>query len=609
MGRRARASSSEGAAAHILLATNVFYAATGQEWLLLLMAALVLLSVRLQQFHREQAWTRHQVDFSPEYRLDLYVVSGFATVGIMAMMLMAPNVRLQPVVNAFWSFFDAPYLQIERRSERLLTGLDRPPRRLIGGGDVTIGGLPRAHLLGGAPALSEQVVLRVRIDSPLPPNLTPNYRWRALTFSVYNGRGWENPPPIDVQRYKSGEIWAQALAESRPLLQQSFDFGRGQPYWLYALAEPVMVDRPYRVHLRAPGDPVGLDIRAGRYTVISALANASEAAMRAAPPADAQALAPYLQLPPDIPPRVYKLARTLGARLDNAYDQARAIEAYLRRYRYNLQVPSPPVQRDVVDWFLFDLRQGYCDYYATSMVVMARSLGIPARLAIGYAPGTLDPETGWMTVTEADAHSWPELYFEGLGWIPFEPTAARVVYVWPASAPAPEDQSLQNAAANAATLERLRRRLWWTHGLWRWPVALLLVLGLSLAIRTVGREWLLRRRAQHAWQLGYWRLATWGQKWGIATADWLTPTETRQLWALALHQEPLPDRLVQETMTAIDALMAGMMQRSYAPAHVWLPDAQARRIWRRLRWHLWSVRLHRVWQRLWRHFPGPDSSL
>jgi hypothetical protein len=88
-------------------------------------------------------------------------------------------------------------------------------------------------------------------------------------------------------------------------------------------------------------------------------------------------------------------------------------------------VSAPPLERDVADYFLFDLRQGYCDYYATAMVVLARMAGLPARLVVGYASGTYDPENARYVVTEADAHSWVEVYFSGYGWIEFEPTAGR----------------------------------------------------------------------------------------------------------------------------------------------------------------------------------------
>ncbi|MFC2026044.1 transglutaminase family protein, partial [Chloroflexota bacterium] len=86
-------------------------------------------------------------------------------------------------------------------------------------------------------------------------------------------------------------------------------------------------------------------------------------------------------------------------------------------------MPAPPSEQEITDYFLFDLQEGYCDYYATTMVVMARSIGIPARLVMGYAQGEYDETTGGYIVTEASAHSWVEVYFPEIGWIEFEPTA------------------------------------------------------------------------------------------------------------------------------------------------------------------------------------------
>jgi hypothetical protein len=102
----------------------------------------------------------------------------------------------------------------------------------------------------------------------------------------------------------------------------------------------------------------------------------------------------------------------------------------------------------VVDYFLFDSKQGFCDYYATAMVVLARSAGIPARPAFGFATGTFDPSQGKYTVLQSDAHAWPELYFPGIGWVEFEPTAVMAEIPRPAGAvtavtnpvlPQPED--------------------------------------------------------------------------------------------------------------------------------------------------------------------------
>jgi len=133
----------------------------------------------------------------------------------------------------------------------------------------------------------------------------------------------------------------------------------------------------------------------------------------------------YLQLPPSLPERVRQLASELTKGKINAYDKAKAIEAYLRTYPYDLNIPAPPEGLDVADYFLFDLKKGYCDYYATSMVVLARASGLPARFVSGYSPGSYDAPNAQYVVRELHAHSWAEVYFPEIGWIEFEPTAAQ----------------------------------------------------------------------------------------------------------------------------------------------------------------------------------------
>ncbi len=141
----------------------------------------------------------------------------------------------------------------------------------------------------------------------------------------------------------------------------------------------------------------------------------------------------YLQIPMRFPDRVRELAQEVTAEGSTPYRKMELLQDYLRQnYEYTNQ-PDLSLKKsdDFVDAFLFEIKQGYCDYYSTSMVMMARSLGIPARWVKGYSPGTQPdlefmqriPETGMAyQVNNADAHSWAELYFGDYGWIPFEAT-------------------------------------------------------------------------------------------------------------------------------------------------------------------------------------------
>jgi transglutaminase-like putative cysteine protease len=133
----------------------------------------------------------------------------------------------------------------------------------------------------------------------------------------------------------------------------------------------------------------------------------------------------YLQLPDDLPQRIKDLAASLVLSADNDYDKARAIEEYVaENFTYNLDVRSTPRNRDFVDYFLFDQQEGYCSYFASAMTILARCAGLPARYVEGYMLPP-EPEEGKYNsyvVTNMQAHAWTEIYFEGFGWLPFEPT-------------------------------------------------------------------------------------------------------------------------------------------------------------------------------------------
>ena len=134
----------------------------------------------------------------------------------------------------------------------------------------------------------------------------------------------------------------------------------------------------------------------------------------------------YLQLPEDLPQRVKDLSESLISSSENNYDKAKAIEQYLAsNFPYNLDVRSTPRNRDFVDYFLFDQKEGYCSYYASAMTVLARCAGLPARYVEGYMlpPDPVKDKNNTFVVTNMQAHAWVEIYFEGYGWLPFEPTS------------------------------------------------------------------------------------------------------------------------------------------------------------------------------------------
>lgn len=133
----------------------------------------------------------------------------------------------------------------------------------------------------------------------------------------------------------------------------------------------------------------------------------------------------YSSIPSDIPQRVLDLATYITQDYDNDYDKAKAIEEYLLgNFKYSLKPGNTPSNRDFVDYFLFDLKKGYCTYFASSMAILTRAAGIPSRYVEGFILPPVTSTNDVYNVTNAQAHAWAEVYLEGIGWTTFESTAS-----------------------------------------------------------------------------------------------------------------------------------------------------------------------------------------
>jgi hypothetical protein len=169
-----------------------------------------------------------------------------------------------------------------------------------------------------------------------------------------------------------------------------------------------------------------------RYLASGSLSLADVGQLRSARQAYPEAIANrYLQVPAQVPGRVKELAQKVVSKAgaETAFDKALAIETFLRGYLvYDEKLEAPPAGVEASDYVLYTTRRAYCDYYSTAMIVMLRSLGVPARMAVGYAQGEVDPdnttaqETTYL-VKANDAHAWVEVFFPDYGWVEFEPTA------------------------------------------------------------------------------------------------------------------------------------------------------------------------------------------
>jgi hypothetical protein len=127
---------------------------------------------------------------------------------------------------------------------------------------------------------------------------------------------------------------------------------------------------------------------------------------------------------PALDARIPALAREVTARASSNETRAAELERYLRtRFQYTTELPSAAAP-DPLARFLFERRKGHCEYFASAMAVMLRTLGIPSRLVTGFQGGALNPITGWYVIRASDAHTWVEAWIEGRGWTAFDPTPA-----------------------------------------------------------------------------------------------------------------------------------------------------------------------------------------
>jgi transglutaminase-like putative cysteine protease len=455
----------------VFLAQQAFWAPKTISYVLVFLGITAFLLVLARLVFNMLAWDAEGIDYAEDIRLDVLLTGLALTVLITTVSPALPFFASGEFSQRFWGLFGTPWRRVEQQVGASFQ-VPAPVRSLVPPSGAAEGGLPRAHLLGSAPQLSREVALRVRVRGD-PTNL--QLYWRGQTYAVYTGRGWENDPVQQVRSLQAGQPWAAELpsTEGRRPIVASFDVVNASRQVIYATGEPIGIDRPYRALLRGPGDLVALtsDVGVNSYTALSHVPEQNVTTLRATGtvyPTDV--ISRYLQLPANLDPRLMETAKSWTAGAQTPYDKAAAIEKELRKIPYSLDVPMPPAGRELVSWFLYDLKRGYCDYYASAMVVLARLSGIPARLAIGYGTGDLDRATGQYVVTEAQAHSWPELYFPGIGWVPFEPTAympqpARRASAEPALPPpgyerGPEDLATgmaeiqQSAAVNVAEARR-----------------------------------------------------------------------------------------------------------------------------------------------------------
>lgn len=389
----------------------------------------VLMVISITNFmHSTKIWRKKGT--MVEYETNYYI-SKSALIASVVLVLLAWN--LSGIVSAFQSASPRERLSglfenIRVQFTKITAPLQGPLRveRTFYGDSIG---------LGTGAVLGDDLVFKVTVDQFKPNGA--RYYWRARTYDTYQDGSWTSTFP-DEQAYKPTDPDLSFPESGRYPIREFTFITNSNLGLLYTPMYPIKSSRDAKLVVEKV-DPENIDLGAMTleqtmysgeiYQIEARVPIPTILAMRNASTEYPEWVTnKYLQLPEDFSPRVRDLALEISKDETNAYDKVSAITRYLRQnISYQEVIPVTPENQDPIEWFLFDLKKGFCNYYASSDALMLRSIGIPARMVYGYAQGEEDQDREEYTVLRKQSHAWPEVYFPGLGWVEFEPTSSQPV--------------------------------------------------------------------------------------------------------------------------------------------------------------------------------------
>jgi transglutaminase-like putative cysteine protease len=314
------------------------------------------------------------------------------------------------------------FFLLPRVSSRYLTGY-------APSSDVSTGFTDRVQLGSiGQIQQSSAVVMHIQIDDDLQGAY--DLKWRGVALSSFDGRIWSNPfaqkeitrsvdgsyhlgPPNERNSSAQRTIRYHVLME--PLGTNVFFLSENARF-LAGNFRRVSTDDGQAVYNLDGDHPIN------RYDGAAFLGSPESVDLRLAANSESSPVASVYRSLPPIDLKISQLASQITASASNDYDKAVAIERYLRtHFGYTLQLPRT-TPRDPLAYFLFERKQGHCEYFASAMAVMLRTIHIPSRMVTGFRTGEFNDLTGQYVVRASNAHAWVEAYFPGYGWISFDPT-------------------------------------------------------------------------------------------------------------------------------------------------------------------------------------------
>lgn len=393
--------------------------------LIVFVAAALLLWLLGTLADRREGWQRRRVSETVEVTPAI-LRSGVAfAVGSVALAWALTSVAVAAPLSSAWQSLDDTWISVRDSFEGAFSTLTNPHSRI---GGTTFG---PTFTVSGAWFAQDDEALVLAADRPL--------YLRAATYDHYTGRGWARSDSTRREVPDSEMLFNRPTSE-RPTVVDSVQveriaiemrqaigrnlFTAGSPLRVYA---PTIVVEPGGLPLIGAIEHPNAPNAGDEYQVQAAISIATEAELGTAGRSYADEVAALYLDTTGLTDRVRDLVAEITQRAGNDYERVNALANYLRfdpSFTYNTTAPVPADGEDLVDFFLFDPaanRTGYCEYYASAMVMMVRSLGIPARMATGFAPGERQIDDTYL-VRESNAHAWAEVYFPGYGWQIFEAT-------------------------------------------------------------------------------------------------------------------------------------------------------------------------------------------
>lgn len=406
------------------------YTSKDYSWMfgVYLFLALILLG-RFKYLSDRRKWVENRVQVSSESGLDL--TNTTLTIAL-ALILLAWGIPYSlPATPDGVEIWRKAYNKIfpPERFENLFASVDKE-------GQARPRNFMTELSLGTNTPQSDLVIFRVYVPGPAAD--LPRLYWRGQVYDRYEGGRWYTTADKETRRKSLDTDIKITDSDDNNRMTFTFDIVGDRQIIVYSPAQPVWVNRDVlALYSEIPSENSNepfFDVMAIRttipletgdlYRVRASIANPTITELREAGRAYPDWVREnYLQLPVDFSPRIRDLADEIANPYDNPFDKALAVTDYLRsEIEYSGVVYPPDEETDPLEYFLFDAKKGFCNYYATAEVLMLRSLGIPARIAVGYAQGEPNAQNSIYLVRERDLHAWPEVYFPGYGWVEFEPT-------------------------------------------------------------------------------------------------------------------------------------------------------------------------------------------